>query len=331
MRVKDILHNYFDIEVRSIQKLEGGYRNQCFKVVASDKAYNLIIYKREEGIEEKIRNANFVSSFLNDRGFPTRVPIMSKRKTDILETLFQGEKRFVCLYTFLEGETIPWEAYTKRHLKSMGRTLSDMHFALKGLSDKDEASVYLNWKEDVVKEIKEMKKYLKEVEPWIKKKLRLELFWEEIESNFSFTQKIEGKNNILHYDFVRGNILFSDVVDKKLDIYPITGILDFEKVCVGPEVVDIARSLAFLLVDCKYKDEKTIRKRFLVSGYDKRGKNPIPIKDFFDERLEILVLYFLLRDFWKFLENNPYEFLHMNEHYKRTVNQLVQRNAVTRV
>ena len=178
-----------------------------------------------------------------------------------------------------------------------------------------------------------MKEYFKEVESWIERKLKLKLNWKKLEYLFQKLIKIDYRNtNILHYDFVRGNILFSEKLDNVLYIYPITGILDFEKVCLGPEIADIARTLAFLIVDCKYKSEKIIRKRFLISGYAKRGKNSLAFSDINNDRnLNRLVKYFLIRDFWKFLESNPYEFLHMNEHYKRTRNILVTLNVLTTV
>ncbi len=76
-----------------------------------------------------------------------------------------------------------------------------------------------------------------------------------------------GPHALLHMDFVRGNILYSQNHELR-----ISGILDFEKAAYGSPLFDIARTYAFLLVDCKYKSEKEIGKYFLRSGYIKRGK-----------------------------------------------------------
>ena len=117
-------------------------------------------------------------------------------------------------------------------------------------------------------------------------------------------------------DFVRGNVLFegSEVV----------GILDFEKTAYGPVQYDVARTLAFLLVDCKYKDEAAVRRYFLQSGYTKRGAATLT---YYPTILETLIELFLIHDFYKFLRHNPYESLKDNEHFTRTVSVLA-RNGV---
>jgi Ser/Thr protein kinase RdoA (MazF antagonist) len=116
---------------------------------------------------------------------------------------------------------------------------------------------------------------------------------------------------------VRGNILFDDQAR-------ITGVLDFEKTAWGHPALDIARTLAFLLVDCKYKSEDKTRKYFLISGYNKRGPARTPGSS---PLLEKLITTFLLHDFYKFLRHNPYESLRNNEHFVRTRDLLVQRCA----
>jgi Ser/Thr protein kinase RdoA (MazF antagonist) len=42
----------------------------------------------------------------------------------------------------------------------------------------------------------------------------------------------------------------------------ITGIIDFEKTAAGPRIFDIARTLAFLLVDCKAKTPAQVTNYF---------------------------------------------------------------------
>ena len=131
----------------------------------------------------------------------------------------------------------------------------------------------------------------------------------------------------LHMDFVRSNVLFAN------NSHEITGVLDFEKAVYGSPVFDIARTLAFLLVDCKYKTEAQVRKYFLQSGYNKYGRanfSPITVR-ISNRTLDVLeeaINMFLFYDFYKFLRHNPYESLHANEHYIRTVNLLVSRGVI---
>lgn len=254
-----------------------------------------------------------------ENNFPTRIPINSRFNTEFETAIFEDGNHFISVYNYLDGVSIPWESYTRRHIKSIGKTLSDMHFCLKNLNSSNFDSIW-----DILhKEIEWMNFYFKNVEKWIEKKLEIKINWQKVNSLFKSIEK--NKNSItekciLHYDFVRGNILFSKELNKELDIFPVNGILDFEKVCVGPRIFDTARSLSFLIVDCKYKNESTVRKRFLISGYEKRGKYKLPDLTL----LQPLIEYHWLVDFWKFLVHNPYEHLEMNEHYKRTRNLLIK-------
>lgn len=118
-------------------------------------------------------------------------------------------------------------------------------------------------------------------------------------------------------DFVRGNILFEDT--------DISGILDFEKTASGHTIVDIARTLAFLLVDCKYKPYDKVDKYFLYSGYQKRGRSKDIGND--DDRNQFVEM-FLFYDLYKFLLHNPYESLRLNEHHVRTKDILVRYGVV---
>lgn len=335
MQLKRIIRKNYGLEVREVKKLEGGFRNQCFRLISDKGKFVLIIYKNDKGIKTIIQNAHLVAKFLSEKNLPTRIPIVTEGGQEYFRYKFKDGYHYVALYNFLEGETIPWEGYTRRHLKSIGKTLSDIHYTFIKCQNSELQLIKKhlpNWINITRNEISAMRNYLKRVEPWIWKKLKVSLNWKGIKKTFEFIEQQVGRNderaNVLHYDFVRGNILFSKELNKKLDIYPIIGILDFEKVCLGPEVADIARTLAFLIIDCKFKDVGTIRKRFLISGYDKRGKNKLPFSEMDSSYLESLLKFFWLRDFWKFLVHNPYEYLYMNKHYVRTRDRLVKVNLL---
>ncbi len=332
--ISDNLVKKYNIgSIKKITRLEGGFRNRCFKIDSNKGKYIFIIYKNEYGVKKAILNAHFVARLLKLKRFKTRVPILAINGSEVVKINFQEGYHYCALYNYLEGKTIPWEAYTRRHLKAIGKTLSDIHWHLLLKGNKlirfNMLSVgknFQNWQDVTKMEIRQMRSYLKNVEPWIQKKLKVKLAWEKIENIFLKLARNrcldKGFLSVIHYDFLRGNILFSNKLDKKNDLYPIVGILDFEKVCIGPVIADIARTLAFLLIDVKYKQDKEIRKRFLLSGYEKRGKSDLPFSNIYDYNLEVLLKYFWLRDFWKFLENNPYESLHLNEHYLRTRDKL---------
>lgn len=304
----------------AIHAPQKGYRNTAFPVALSDgRLVNLIFYKREPAILQRINDADAVSNFLAMQGLPTRQtlgPIVRLRSGNF--------EKFAVLYNYLPGRTIPWEAYTMDHLKQLGGSMSAMHEKLQ-----QAPQVHLNIAEDCLALLYRMRRYFADhsVRAAQQQKLNLVLditLFDRFEQLLTNAQHLPGQQ-VLHMDFVRGNILFADGAT-------ITGILDFEKTAYGHRVFDIARTLAFLLVDCKYKTEQKIRKYFLESGYNKRG--PLlfsrPIVRGVDV-LEELVSFFLLHDFYKFLRHNPYEYLEQNEHFVRTRDLLIQRQLLARV
>jgi thiamine kinase-like enzyme len=204
------------------------------------------------------------------------------------------------------------------HIKVLGATMSDMHFLLKTKNDVVLPSVYDEYQNIV----EQMSIYFSKAP--VRKAIRVKLGVQINSSVFTEFTKLLTRLALatgqqpLHMDFVRGNILFEN---KK-----ISGILDFEKVAMGHAIMDISRTLAFLLVDCKYKQSEKIEKYFLVSGYQKRGRN----KDVVDADVRgNLVKMFLLYDFYKFLRHNPYESLGQNEHYTRTRDILVDKRVIS--
>src|SRR5262245_13030996 len=103
-----------------------GYRNTTYPVRLVDgRLLNLILYKNETGILDKIQSANRVSNYLAAQGFPTRTTAGPSA------VLRAGRvARYACLYDYLPGHTIPWEAYTKDHVKLLGLTMSQLHATL---------------------------------------------------------------------------------------------------------------------------------------------------------------------------------------------------------
>lgn len=313
----------YGLEPRAIAERQSGYRNHSYRITpAHGEPVNLIVYKREPGILERIRRANAVSDALAARGLPTRRtlgPITRLQNDHYL--------RYAALYNYLPGATIPWETYTRRHIKLVGATMSRLHAELATITpppDFPEAAT------DYLEITARMSRYFAdpEVQAATNAKLRLHIdpkIFIRLEGVLQVCRRLPHQQ-ILHLDFVRSNILFHHTTAGP----EISGILDFEKTALGHPVLDIARTLAFLLVDSKYKSEAQVRKYFLVSGYNKRGPKPFktPIIRSRLDLLEELINLFLVHDFYRFLRHNPYEFLHQNEHFVRTRDLLINRSLL---
>ncbi len=300
----------------AIGTAQKGYRNASYAVATPSGRLNLIIYKSEPGILARIKNANAIGAFLQDRGGGVRAP---REHRVIRLTTPLGVQKYAALYNYLPGQTIPWEAYTMEHIKALGAAMGDMHAKL---ADFDAKAL-----PDVTKEnlalIKRMARYFADpnVQRALQQKLGLAASAPDFAKIMRLAQRFPGRQ-ALHMDFVRGNILF--------DGARITGIVDFEKAAFGHPLFDIARTLAFLLVDCKYKAEPKIRKYFLQSGYAKRGKARLTTIIIGKTNvLETLVTFYLWHDFYKFLRHNPYESLAANQHFTRTKAMLLKRGLIT--
>lgn len=320
--VERILQAY-KLKYTQILPPQKGYRNQSFPVVLRDgRTVNLILYKSEPGILPKIRAANAVSDFLANQGFLVRRPAGHR----IMKLQSKERVKYAALYTYLEGHTIPWEGYTQDHIKLVGKTLSDMHAALADFEHDPLSEVA----DEYLAVVSRMKTYFTDapVHRALADKLLLRVdpqIFGAFEQLLTGSKMLTGKQP-LHMDFVRSNILFNDKpADASLSV-SIAGILDFEKTAYGHPLFDIARTLAFLLVDCKYKTPDKVRKYFLGSGYIKRGSAVLAARHM--ELLEPLLGLFLFHDFYKFLRHNPYESLPDNEHFMRTVQLLIPQHLV---
>lgn len=321
----------YGVDYVRIGEVQQGYRNRSYPIELADgRTLNLILYKNEPGVLRLIWSANRVSEYLAARGLPCR-----QSQGRVVRVRAADQIRYAALYNYLPGHTIPWEAYTKDHIKVLGLTMSNMHAELKGLEQgrlPEVAEVYMGI-------VRRMERYFGQ--PGVQTALSAKLGLSGISPAvfapqrrlLALCQRLSGQQP-LHMDFVRGNMLFEDRPDIASGLsVSVSGILDFEKTAFGHPLFDIARTLAFLLVDCKYKPPLKVRKYFLHSGYTKRGRTPLPQVSVMDrdrqvDLLEALVNLFLLHDLYKFLRHNPYESLAQNEHFARTKSLLLGRGLI---
>ena len=323
--VKRLMRHY-GLEVHRVGAFSQGYRNTIWPVTLNDgRIVALILYKNDPDILVRIKAAHAVSRYLVSRGLPVRAPLSKKIATIRTE----HGTRYAGLYTYLPGSTIPWEGYTQKHIKLLGKTLSDMHALLRECPATGIPSVTAEY----LAILERMQIYFsrEEIIDATQRKLNVHVDTRRLAYLGTIIRALENhpKQIPLHMDFVRGNILFDDDSEE----LRISGIVDFEKTAIGHPLFDIARTLAFLLVDCKYTSQEKVRKYFLYSGYHKRGAMHLPLLVGHSGAtdisiLEILTELFLVYDFYKFLRHNPYESLAQNEHYVRTRDILLKQSRV---
>lgn len=317
-------YGYRDFTLLPMQK---GYRNESHPFELKDgQILNFMLFKQEQGSLQLIRNADRTSLAAAQAGLPARQPVSEQ----IVKLRAGPWHKYGRVYGYLSGHTIPWEAYTQGHIKQLGKSLSDLHAVLGMLPTEHYPSVA----EQYLAQSTRMQTYFSQVGVTHALRAKLGLSF-EVNTFAPLTRVLLASKQlqhqqVLHMDFVRSNILFDETSEPT-----ISGILDFEKTAVGHPTFDVARTLAFLLVDCKYKTEDQVRKYFLQSGYVKRGEQPYfktTIRDqgTSNDLLETLISLFLLYDFYKFLRHNPYESLPENEHFTRTRDFLIKQGALRR-
>jgi Ser/Thr protein kinase RdoA (MazF antagonist) len=318
---------------QTIAARQAGYRNHSYRITTPDgQILNLILYKREPNITARITRANAISDFLARGGFPTR----TAQDRRIVQLRADERVQYVSLYNYLPGQTIPWEAYTQEHLKLLGASMSSMHHALKSFRAGSSRQVLPKVSDEYRLIVARMQRYFSDAGVSMAMQSNLAMtvhpsLLRRYDAVLDICDRLPNPQ-ALHMDFVRGNILF-ETTNGHLTI---SGILDFEKTAYGPRVIDISRTLAFLLVDSKFKTHSQVRKYFLQSGYNKRGNSQfrrlrVQTKTHSFDVLEELVDMFLLYDFYKFLRHNPYDSLHENEHFVRTAQLLIERRLVAPV
>ncbi len=313
----------YGIEPHKIDPPQGGYRNKVYTGHFNQtQSANVIVYKNEPEILTKIRQANRLSNHLHTKGLYVRHSLDNR----IVTLASANTTQYAALYNCLSGSTIAWEAYTQDHLKVLGFAMATMHLAAADLKRKDEPYI-----QDVCfKQAKSMQRYFADdgVVRAMNTKLKLHVSKSVLSMLHKLAQVSQDDSQLLHMDFVRGNVLFQNTLDKDnnwvVGKVQVSGIIDFEKVAYGNPVYDIARTLAFLLVDSRYKTNIQIYKYFLDSGYIKRGKGVRPNTG----EIAKLVKYFLMYDYYKFLKHSPYESLKENLHFRRTVALLLQHGLL---
>lgn len=290
-----------------------GYRNKNLILVSGSNTYNLVIYKNEKNILKTIRHSNLFYKYLNKNSIFTREIVKTLNGKDTLLVNINGIRHYACLYSYIQGSTIPWESWSKTHLKTLGKTIANIH----SLTLPKEALSFLLITQIESNHLNEMTKYFlnNSVSKSIKDKLSITINFKAEDFQFIFNSLEHNKNyRLLHMDLVRGNLIWNNKT--------LNGIIDCEKVCIGAPEFEIARTLAFLLVDCKYKTANEVYNYFFKRGYLKR----IRLKN--SKYLNSLMDYYLIYDFYKFLKHNPYEFLEKNEHFLRTRFILIKRKIL---
>lgn len=306
--VPQVLEKY-GVRFDSLGSAQKGYRNESYAVMTHDgNQLNLIFFKNEPAILDRIFRADYASGLLT----PT-MPVRKRHDNRIIQI---KDGVYAGLYNYLPGQTVPWEAFSKKHIKLTGQAMAHMHRVWSTATPTDAHTV----QDDLLPLIHRMEHYFNDANVASAMMTKLDVKFDttlltDFRKLVTHASQVPGQQ-IIHMDMVRGNVLFRTAQANdvwRIDSLALSGVIDFEKSTVGHPLFDIARTLAFLLVDSPKPADK-IYHYFLDSGYYKRGGMSLPNP----KLLTALIKFFLIHDFYKFLRHTPYESLRDNYHYSRT-------------
>lgn len=343
----------YQIQVDRFLPWQKGYRNYFLPLVTNHgQTLALGFFKPEANNVALLKRTNLVSSWLASQGFPTRQPVLTTTGQSLIGQLSTSQAhhpRLVCLYNYLPGQTIPWASYSQKHLKLTGQVLSHLHAALRHFPI-NQSQLFPAAVPQLASSWQTAVNYWQRpaVSSALKQKLNLSWNWPKIDQLtklFSALTVLPGQ--LLHLDLVRSNILFDSrpakvspaavsswpaaYLDPRFGLTPspaakhsnqilvVSGLIDLEKMAHGPIILDLARTLAFLLVDCPTKTDHQINQYFLFSGYQKRGSTSLPTLELLPSCLNL----FWALDAYHFLHANPYESLPQNQHWLATRQRLI--------
>ncbi|MCL2444542.1 phosphotransferase [Candidatus Saccharibacteria bacterium] len=355
---------FYDITPLKIHPVQTGYRNKSYHIETSDdQNLNLIFYKSEPDILARIKRTDHLAQIAHDQNLPVRhladprtLTLRSKSKTTYARLYHYLPGRTIAWEMFsMKHIKLLGQAMSDLHLSLKDTRTIDLplatdelitqlaymqkYFTDPGVTSAISIKLHL---QVLLKIFPTLQKTLIETTKLPAQPIHLDL----VRGNVLFMNISSASTRDTQFatSYYAGRRVFSDETrDDELEEWrrdecsaeasnwsigniQLTGLIDFEKSALGPPILDLARTYAFLLADCAHKTEQQIHKYLIHSGYNKRGRSQIhPNPKLFTQ----LVNYFLIHDFYKFLAHNPYESLARNHHFLRTRDLLLARKVIT--
>ncbi|EKD49417.1 MAG: hypothetical protein ACD_63C00149G0003 [uncultured bacterium] len=260
----------FNMSDVSVKQLGGGIDKLCFQVHTSKKDY-ILAFSKKIPSEKKLQMLLELGDFLKEKSFC----ISRFVKTSSGKPLaYKHRGYFIGVYSYVHGESILWQAYSSKKIKSAVSYLYFFHKSSRSFQDKNSCARILRSVADLKAKIEEFKSPFFKIE----KKRACEILSELYDA----VAEREDELTVLHGDYGRGNIIF----EKE----KVTGMIDFESVCLGHPVFDVGHFLGTLLVDTLWQAPDL--EENVILEYEKFSKFRISPKTYWQA-----ANYFWLSDF----------------------------------
>lgn len=257
-----IVQSYLQIEtITSTKKVNEGYLSHNHILETNQGKYFLKQY-REEYKEDGVKDIHKVVRLLFNKGIAAVKPIKNKNG----DTHFIFNSHIYTLFPFLSALTVDRNNITKKSIKSLAKTLAEIHLqSSNGLPLKISSrqgtidrNIFLGAYPEIVKAI-ESKNKKDDFDELALKVLKLKKSIVD-KSTKRTESSVAVNDHLLHGDYHEKNVFFDENGEVQY-------IFDWEKTKLGNRLHEVVRSMDFVCLDGNYEGENIKRARLYIQTY----------------------------------------------------------------
>lgn len=254
------IEGQYNIKIKSIRELQGGWLNKKFVIEVDDKYYVLKEFSLNKFPDEYLKTLKatlYIQNLLNKGNLP--VPrVLENSSNNVLTNLSNGEHYFI--QEFIKGNVKAADELSMNEIESIGENLAKLHLSLQNINKSSFNNKFMHYKNlnDLYDELQQKQQQINECTP--KEYIDCIALHNDIIKNIEETQILNRQIvQLIHGDYTPDNILFLN--DK------VNGIVDFELTRINSRLQDFGRIM--LSVAFKDNDFDQIKAKALIKGYNK--------------------------------------------------------------
>ena len=250
----------YNIKIKSIKVLQGGWLNKKYIIEVDDKYYVLkefSLNKFPNGYLKTLKETLYIQNSLKKNKL--LVPsVLENSNNDLLTNLSNGEYYFI--QEFIKGHSKNADELSLNEIESIGENLAKLHLLMQNIDRKKFDNDFMHYKNinDLKIELQQKKNQINNATP--EKYINCIILHSDIIKNIEETKMLEKQTiQLIHGDYTPDNILLLN--DR------VNGIVDFELVRINTRLQDFGRIM--LSVAFKNDNFDLQKVKALMTGYNK--------------------------------------------------------------
>lgn len=259
-KIKLEIEKKYNIKIKGIEELQGGWLNKKYVIEVNDKYYVLkefSLSKFPNGYLKILRETLHLQNLLAQEGL--LVPgVLENSDKDVLTNISNGEYYFI--QEFIDGQAKIESELSLNEIESIGENLAKLHLALEKIDKKNFNNDFMHYKNinDLNNELFQRKQQIDCHTP--KEYIDCVALHNDIIRNIDKTKILEKQSvQLIHGDYTPDNILLLN--DR------VNGVVDFELTRINTRLQDFGRIM--LSVAFKNSDFDVLKVKSLMTGYKK--------------------------------------------------------------